>query len=409
MLKLLRAWNQDAKSRPDDRYVSVCDGIRVLSIFMVVWFHIWQQSWLYPYLEIFGLRLNLDPLVRSGYIHVDTMILISGFCLFLPYARAEGRLQNPLTFYKKRLVRIAPSYYLTILIMTIVAVATNAYQYPPPTFAEDLISHLTFTQMFRIQTYYYTHMNAALWTIALEMQLYLLFPLLALGMKKFPLPTFLLGVAAGNFYRGMLLERGGDLTMYFNQLPAYIDVFIIGMMTAWLYEKTCHWPHNAFTRILCSVGTIAAVAVIVFICQDQSSMGISGRLQEGQVIHRIYMAMAGAALLLFAGNAGWCVRHVLGNPVLHFISGITMHIYIWNQAMAVWILKLRIVPSAFKDPNYEGDHLWQVRYTWLCFAVVFVMAVILTYGFEKPVARFLLRKRETPNRKMGEEDQGERH
>lgn len=47
----------------------------------------------------------------------------------------------------------------------------------------DLVSHLTYTQMFAYDTYYATNLGGALWTLALEMQLYLLFPLLARSVQ----------------------------------------------------------------------------------------------------------------------------------------------------------------------------------------------------------------------------------
>ena len=60
------------------------DGLRVLMIFIVSWYHIWQQSWLRPVVGSY----SLDYLVRSGYIWVDGTVLLSSFLLFLPYARA---------------------------------------------------------------------------------------------------------------------------------------------------------------------------------------------------------------------------------------------------------------------------------------------------------------------------------
>lgn len=41
--------------------------------------------------------------------------------------------------------------------------------------AADLATHLTYTQMFTYNTYYATKLGGALWTLALEMQLYALF------------------------------------------------------------------------------------------------------------------------------------------------------------------------------------------------------------------------------------------
>ncbi|MBQ8092422.1 MAG: acyltransferase [Clostridia bacterium] len=392
-MQWFKAWKADAEQLPDDRYVAVCDGIRILAIFMVVWFHIWQQSWLYPVLTLFGRNISFDPLVRSGYMHVDLMILISGFCLYLPYTRLQPGQPLPsfLSFYKKRLVRIAPSYYLTIAIMLVVAIVTDAHHNNYPTLSLDLITHLTFTQMFRMETYYYTHLNAALWTICLEMQLYLVFPIVARLMRRQPILTTLVPVAACTYFRWVLMNAQWDIKPYFNQFPAYFDIFVLGMFTAFLYGKLRTCPHNIFTRIVCSAGTVAALAMIIRLAYAQSSMGNAGYIEQGQVMHRLPLALAGACLLLFAGNAGWLVRHILGNPVMHFLSGISMHIYIWNQVLAVWILQLRIIPSVYEHPNYEGDHPWQLQFTLACFAITFAVAVLLTYFFERPVARRLMR------------------
>ena len=107
----IRGWLADARQNPDTRHVDTCDGVRALAILIVAWYHIWQQSWLYPNLTIGGKTVSFDPLVRSGYIWVDIMILISGFCLYLPWARLTvGEAgQSPLTFYEKRLARVHPS------------------------------------------------------------------------------------------------------------------------------------------------------------------------------------------------------------------------------------------------------------------------------------------------------------
>ena len=111
----IKRWREDAGAPVDTRHVDVLDGVRALCIFIVAWYHIWQQSWLWPVLSVGGATLNLDPLVRSGYIWVDAMLLISGFLLYLPYAR---EMDSPLPslpetkgFFVRRALRILPSYW----------------------------------------------------------------------------------------------------------------------------------------------------------------------------------------------------------------------------------------------------------------------------------------------------------
>ena len=391
-MQFIRNWIKDARKAPDDRYVAICDGIRVLAIFMVTWFHIWQQSWLYPVVNLFGTRISLDPLVRSGYMHVDIMILLSGFCLYLPCTRL--RPDEPFSirnFYWKRLVRIVPSYYLTILIMLIVALARGLYDRSYVTLPKDLGLHLIFAHMFRMETYYYTNLNAALWTLALEMQLYLVFPLLVALMRRRPFLTAGVITLLCTLFRVWLSRALFDIKPYFNQFPAYLDIFVLGMLTAFLYSRIRTLPHHPIARVLCSLGAVFSLAVIIRLAVLQSEMGNAGMIEQGQLLHRLPMALAGMALILLAGNAGWLIRHLLGNPVTRFFSGISMHIYIWNQVLAVWIRELRIVPSEYPNPNYQGDLVWQQRYTFVCFAAAIAAGILFTYGFERPVARLLLK------------------
>ena len=83
------------------------DGLRVLMIFIVSWYHIWQQSWLRPSIGSY----SLDYLVRSGYVWVDGTVLLSCFLLFLPWARAmTDSTPAPETkdFYYRRFRRVVP-------------------------------------------------------------------------------------------------------------------------------------------------------------------------------------------------------------------------------------------------------------------------------------------------------------
>ena len=183
----------DAYAAPSDRYVDTCDGLRALAILIVGWFHIWQQSWLYPGLDLFGRHISFDPLVRSGYIWVDMMILISGFCLYLPWARMRvhgGKTPATLDFYARRLMRIHPSYLLCLAIMLGVALYTGSYHGNVAHMRLDVLSHLTYTHTFFYNSYYATRLGGSLWTLVIEMQFYLLFPIIARVFTKRPLITF---------------------------------------------------------------------------------------------------------------------------------------------------------------------------------------------------------------------------
>ena len=157
----------------DVHYIGVLDGMRAIAILIIAWYHIWQQSWLMP---IAG-AVNLDWLVRNGSILVDMMILLSGFGLFLPYAREMvlgGKTGTCGEFYMKRVARIVPSYYVSLLIVLLFfALPLGEYGNDFSLMGKDIVSHLTFTHNLFGELIRGTHLNGVLWTIGVEVQFYL--------------------------------------------------------------------------------------------------------------------------------------------------------------------------------------------------------------------------------------------
>ena len=108
------------------------DGLRTLMIFIVSWYHIWQQSWLSPTVGNF----SFDYLLRSGYIWVDGTVLLSAFLLYRPYARARRAgdcLPDPRSFYLRRARKILPGYYF-LLFVTLLGICLPWRLYDSPQF-----------------------------------------------------------------------------------------------------------------------------------------------------------------------------------------------------------------------------------------------------------------------------------
>ena len=203
----------------NERYLrpAGADLFRVLAVGMVGAFHFWQQSWV-------GLP-GLDFLARSGGAWVDGMILLSAFCLYLPYAHAwaQGKaFPGCRGFLQRRAVRILPSYYFAVLVSALVWMAAHR---PDRDFWLDLGSHLLLIPTLVPQGYVYCRTNGALWTVGVLVLFYLLFPLLARAFYAWPLPVLAGLCAAQELYARcrVLPLQGVDYSMRFNQLPAEAD------------------------------------------------------------------------------------------------------------------------------------------------------------------------------------------
>jgi len=289
--------------RPNCYKIPELNGLRVLLVFIVSWYHFWQQSWLTPSIGSY----SLDYLLRAGYMPVDGTILLSGFLLFLPYARAMllgEAVPNTKQFYQRRIMRIVPSYYfVTLALLFAVALPWHLY-YNSSDMVRDVVMHLTFTQTFNPATYIATPIGVASWTIAIEMQAYLIFPLLARWAMKNPLGT-LMTMAAGTFaFRGWCVWRLDEYNMVVNQLANFLDIYALGMGAALLYvwlvqrypaaEKRKAMAWQGIATLLCVLSTWGMLRIF----RVQAGESSQAALQAGQMMRRPLLGLAVAGILL---------------------------------------------------------------------------------------------------------------
>ena len=378
------------------------DGARALFVLVVASFHIWQQSWLTPYLTIGNWSQSLDPLLRSGYMWVDAMLLLSGFLLYLPYAEAnEGGKPLPSIgkFYKRRILRIVPSYYLCVLIMLVfVALPKGSYNDPNGSFNawrmwRDLLAHATFTHTLFPFSYTGSPLNGSLWTLGVEMQFYLIFPFLGRAFRRWPIATYLALLAVAFGYREWV-KTMPDSTLLFNQLPAQLDAYANGLLAAGIYSalkrrmKQDRWTAALFTALW-----LMACWGIWQLVRGQASSNGYENIRLGQMDRRFLMSGFCALFMLGLLFGGRFLRLIFGNRVTAFLSAVSFQFYMYHQVFAVQLKEWKIPASMTENPWMSGEYSWQVLYTVLCFAGALAIATLATYAFERPIARLGNRKR----------------
>ena len=370
------------------------DGLRVLMIFIVSWYHIWQQSWLRPVIGSY----SLDYLVRSGYVWVDGTVLLSAFLLFLPYAQAmRKRLPAPDTraFYFRRARRILPGYYFIIL-ATFVGIAIPWSLYETPQYmVKDVATHLTFLFPFFRDTYLYTPLGAACWTLAIMVQAYALFPLVARGIMKKPALTLGVMCAVCFGFRAWCIWSLADYSMVVNQLVNFLDVYVIGILAAMLFvrmDERKDRPQGSRKYAWQALATLvfaAALFGLVQLLRFQAGSADYVLIQRRQMIYRPAFALGFIALILSAPFALLPLRKLLGNPVTKFLGGISMNYYLIHQTVVVHLKRVHFPPSVSDSPNTAGEQPWQTQYTLLAFGISLVLAIVVTYAVEKPAARLI--------------------
>ncbi len=357
-------------------------------ILLVGWFHIWQQSWLTPYVIVGGRYYSLDPLLRSGDIWVDGMILLSGFLLYLPYTRRAWRKGEGRRFFLKRFVRIYPSYALNVLVFFFLRRGQYAGVTEQVT---DLLAHLTFTHTFSYATYYRSPINGALWTVGVEVGFYLLFPLVCRLFQRHKGWTFagMLAVAFGFRHWASTLN---DTAMTFNQLPAFLDVYALGFAGAEAYTALRERLDGKDRRVKAFFAFALVLALLSMgsLVLSQAARNGQEQIRLGQMEIRFPLALSLTVAMISSAFTFAGVRFALGNRVMAFLSSVSFQFYMYHQAVAVIMKENRWIPSESLTPNVDGEWPWQPVFTIACFLVPLALGTVLTYGFEKPIAKRIL-------------------
>ena len=370
-------------------YIAAADFLRVAAITLVAWYHFWQQSWLSPNFRLGGLRVNLQGLVSHGYLMVDVLLVLSGFLLTLPYARARReRLPFPSTrrFYLRRFWRIVPSYLLAVgLVFFLYALPQGKYASAGAAL-RDLALHLTFTHNLSAASCLWTPLLPVLWTLAVEVQFYLLCPLLMRAYVRRPGAVCLALTLTAFAARAWVLLRAEDSSMLVNQLPCMLDLYACGMLAATVVTGRADRRRGRLSGVLLALGALLCFLLLLQIVYRQP-YGDRDAARRMQLLWRFPVGLLTGGALLCGSLMPAGAQRAVGNPLTRLLAAVSYNYYIWHQFLAIRLKEGHIPAYVSEAPHKVGEAPWQLRYTLLCFAGAFLLALALTYGFEKPLNR----------------------
>lgn len=283
---------------PINRLAGV-DGLRAAAALWVVLFHIRVFS---------GGQLPFQPLdffVRSGSTGVSLFLVLSGFCLYLPFAAGRTGRFKTWSFFVRRARRLLPAYYCSLgLALALNLIGGGNLGFGPMSASDvawQLATHVTMVHTLFPSTFY--ALNGAYWSLGLEWQLYLALPLLIVSMRRFGLvPTLAAAVALNVVYRFVLVMAGANSwvpagilqsVVLPNILPGRWAEFVFGMVVAELYaggklDRLPRLAHYAWVPL-----TAVAVAAVGLPLSHLAFGGVFallliGVLAEKSLISRIF-------------------------------------------------------------------------------------------------------------------------
>lgn len=289
--------------------ITALDGVRALACLLVVGYHInlitrdthvwWPAQ--HPFVA---------ALLLAGEAGVTLFFVLSGFLLFLPYARAlitKSAWPSTRRFYLRRALRIIPAYY--ICLFALILLQHREY------LQVDHWPHLVLFLIFFMDTSKTTFqaIDGPFWTLAVEWQFYLLLPLLVLGIRalvwrcspRLRLPGVILCLSLVIAW-GMFSQFGLEYLQY-HPLPAgpgwqIVSAFLLGRSGKYLQDF--------------AIGMLASLLYISMRYADARE-----RIRQALRRFNPWLWGAGIALLLFMALWHENAAHSNGSPWLDGVKG----------------------------------------------------------------------------------------
>lgn len=331
------------------------EAYRGIAALLVVIYHAYQHSRVDSPRYVFEGTL-LHPFFRNLETGVDWFFVLSGFLIFLPFARTavdQTSVTSVRGFLVRRAIRILPLYYVAILLIWSLRFNGGPGQWL------DLFEHLTFTHIFDQAHIFWTIGPA--WSLADEVIFYLgvagCAPLFySLCRRLATRRARLAALAAGSFalclasiaYKGWAFWIAqvpeSAYPVYFGPL-ARLDSFTLGMLLAVMLVAVRGLPLLAgrtasFLRL---GGAVMLVALFL--------------LRSSVVWLDVYFyTLSGAAFALVLGStvfdapaSAW--NNALARPLFRALGTISYSIYLWHEPIMLELsqrnILLQNVPEAF--------------------------------------------------------------
>lgn len=302
------------------RYIPGLDGLRALAVIAVVAYHL-------------GL-----PQAAGGLLGVDVFFVISGYLItdqLVAEYRRSGRIHLG-QFWLRRARRLLPALYFMLL-----AVAAWLALFDPARLASlrgDLLAAFLYVSnwwfIFHKVSYFARFGPPSplghLWSLAVEEQFYLLWPLLLLaGLRLFRrprrlLPPVLLLGALSALAMALLFQPGGDPTRVYDGTDTRAFALLLGAALALLGPGGEGTGRRRAARLGADLAGALGLAVIVAAVARSDEYG--SFLYRGGMVLVSLAAAAAVAATLGEGLLG----RLLALPPLRWVGLRSYGIYLWQ-------------------------------------------------------------------------------
>lgn len=300
------------------------DGIRALAALFVLVHHSW--------LAVFtSFPRNDGPSwlgwMLYGHMAVSVFIVVSGFSLSIAPARHDMRLPGTTgQFLARRGWRILPTYWAALALTCVVYGVVTADQTGATVNPKAIAVHALLLQ----DVVDSTKPNGAFWSIAVEWQIYFLFPIMLYLCRRYSASRMVAGIF-------VLVVLGYELALhlspferFLNITPQYVVLFAMGVLAASLLRAE---PARAVPRALLPLACLLALS-FVGLCWWRGSVWVVDRFFWADLLVGAAVAALIGGLALGRGRGA---SSVLGTRALAGVGAYSYSIYLIH-APILWLV-----------------------------------------------------------------------
>lgn len=300
------------------------DGLRFIAVALVLIEHL-KEGW-----------------VSLGPLGVTIFFVLSGFLISRILLKSKDKLAGQPDAFKKylskflirRTIRIFPVYYLCLFVVYIFNAPTRFPQFA--WFDEPALrEHLAWLLLYGTNIYMAIHQTWMgsvdhLWSLAVEEQVYLFFPLLIFFVPRKSLPRWFLimGIFAV-LLRTFFFFSGKTWVVSYVTMPACLDAFAIGGFMAWLQVYKSEAFESVFSKTWpVVVGLLSWVALQYWTHNFNELKYNVGNVILDRLVSSIFcFFLIGRGVMGYTG----AMRSFLENPASMYLGKISYGIYLYHN------------------------------------------------------------------------------